>query len=131
MYGDVRDTFGLAGKQPTHTPRANMTHMNVVVTCVAWSPLLKSPGLDTEEAPRDKKEEDSNSIIAAAGSNGVIVVWSAKQAFFSEGNGSPSSVANQQPEATLNQHSRAVNGLAWHPKRSGLLLTASQVSAVD
>jgi len=74
-----------------------------------------------------KKEEVLDSIIAAAGSNGVVVVWSARRAFFEIIDGSSSSMANQQPEAILSQHSRAVNRLAWHPRRSGLLLTASQV----
>lgn len=70
-----------------------------------------------------------DSIIAAAGSNGVVAVWSVRNAFLLESDGSTSSsmVSHQQPEAILSQHSRAVNRLAWHPRRPGLLLTASQV----
>jgi WD40 repeat protein len=124
-HGDVRDTFARPGKQPAHAARANMTNANIVITCVAWSmPQVKSEG---EEVAL--KEEDQNTVVAAAGSNGVVVIWSARQAFFSQTSGGGSStMAHQQPEATLSQHTRAVNSLAWHPKRPGLLLTASQVS---
>lgn len=124
-HGDVRDTFARLGKQPAHAARANMTHANIVITCVAWSmPQVKS---ESEEIPL--KDEEQNTVVAAAGSNGVVVIWSARRAFFSQTSGGGSStMAHQQPEATLSQHTRAVNSLAWHPKRPGLLLTASQVS---
>ena len=130
-YYDIRDNFKLS-KQQTHShPRANMTHGNVGVTCVAWSkPLHKSTADGASERGDDRKREDEkiDSIVAAAGSNGVVAVWSARQAFFSEGSGESSTLANQQPEAILSQHTRAVNKLAWHPNKPGLLLTASQVS---
>lgn len=124
-HGDVRDTFARPGKQPARPAGANMTHANIVITCVAWSmPQVKSEG---EELALN--EEDQNTLVAAAGSNGVVVIWSARQAFFSQTSaGGSSTMAHQQPEATLSQHTRAVNSLAWHPKRPGLLLTASQVS---
>jgi WD40 repeat protein len=133
-YGDIRDTFGLHAAKPAHTHQSNMAHANnVVVTCVAWSMPLTTPhtskdgNIDGENA-RLIKEEEKNSYVAVAGSNGVVLIWNARQAFFSEGSEVGSStVASQQPEATLSQHTRAVNRLAWHPRRPGLLLTASQV----
>jgi WD40 repeat protein len=66
---------------------------NVVITKVAWS---------------------RTGLIAAAGSNGVIVVYS----------------LDNNAEAVLSQHVRAVNGLAWHPTRDGLLLSASHDATV-
>ena len=141
----LRDTFGLAAK-PAPTPHpSNMSSVNVVITDVAWSKLQKYNRDDVNAGDKEdqslhhrdssagasssakKKEEQAmDSIVAAAGSNGVVVVWSARRAFL-EGDES-SSMANQQPEAILSQHSRAVNRLAFHPRRPGLLLTASQVS---
>jgi hypothetical protein len=127
MYGDVRETFKLSVKQPA--PRNPMAHANVVVTSVAWSPPQENPDANLERGGHDPTDETSDTLFAAAGSNGVVVVWNARQAFFSEGSGGSSTLANQQPEAILSQeHTRAVNCLAWHPRRPGLLLTASQVS---
>ena len=97
----------------------------------------------------DESMEEDDSLVAAAGSNGVVIVWSAKRLLFTDsgkglatktGGGfiSATSLSSasaaflaekqqmQQPEGILNQHIRAVNGMAWHPIRSGLLLTASQ-----
>jgi WD40 repeat protein len=106
---------------------------------------------------------EDESLVAAAGSNGVVVVWRAKRLLFSDygktntntntknksgnrfniagvGQGKSSSSSSaahlakqqrtQQPEGILSEHTRAVNGLAWHPTRSGLLLTASQDATV-
>lgn len=134
MYGDVRDTFKLGVKQgaPHSHTRNSMTHGNVTITAVAWSPPQivkggKASGGDS--SGEETKVRYHDSLVAAAGSNGVIAVWNAKQAFFSEGSGESSTLANQQPEAILSQeHTRAVNSLAWHPKRPGIILTASQVS---
>ena len=124
VYGDVRDAFNLSANKSAHShARANMAHGNVVVTCVAWSMPQTKSGVDEEN-----DDAKSDTIIAAAGSNGNVVVWSARQAFFSDGSGESSTLANQQPESILHQHTRSVNNLAWHPKRPGLLLTASQVS---
>jgi WD repeat-containing protein 24 len=150
----VRDTFGLASKEAP-APHQNMvSNVNVVITDVAWSKPqqcssrynqrdsgiandivgedshhLESSSTSTSQHRKRKKEDNMDSIIAAAGSNGVVVVWSARSAFLLESDGSTSSsmVNHQQPEAILSQHSRAVNRLAWHPRRPGLLLTASQV----
>lgn len=130
MYGDVRDTFKLGVKQAPHShARNSMGHGNVTITAVEWSPPQigkgKLPGADSGE---EKGVRVNDSLLAAAGSNGVIAVWNARQAFFSEGSGESSTLANQQPEAILSQeHTRAVNSLAWHPKRAGILLSASQV----
>ena len=90
------------------------------------------------------KEDDS--LVAAAGSNGVVLVWSAKKLLFSDSGMLPPSTTKggfitsknssaaflaqkqrtQQPEGILDQHTRAVNCMVWHPTKSGLLLTASQ-----
>ena len=69
-----------------------------------------------------------DSLIAAAGSNGAVVVWRAKDLM----GGSTGASIGHQPEAVLVEHSRAVNRLAWHPtgRRPGLLLTASQDATV-
>ena len=107
-----------------------MAHGNVTITAVAWSPPQigkgKAQGGDNGEESRIRY---TDSLVAAGGSNGVIAVWNAKQAFFSEGSGESSTLANQLPEGILSQeHTRAVNSLDWHPKRPGILLSASQVS---
>lgn len=119
MYGDVRDTFKLGVKQAPHA--RNTIHGSATVTAVEWSPpqIQKGDGDETQY---------SDSLVAAASSNGVICVWNARQTFFSEGTGESSTLQNQTPEAILGQeHTRAVNSLAWHPKRPGVLLSASQV----
>ena len=98
----------------------------------------------------------NDSIVAAAGSNGVVVAWHAETALLgdptlltasnefnqsvgtSKGNQhgknfrqfDDAAVAIGQPEAVLAEHSRAVNRLAWHRRRPDLLLTASQVCVV-
>lgn len=151
MYEDkrgsfVRDTFGLHTKQAPASHQSNMSNVNVVITDVAWSKPLPhrynykdnanapapemmddNPESGSRTPSTSKKHETTrDSIVAAAGSNGVVVVWSARRAFL-DGDGSGNSMANQQPEAILSQHSRAVNRLAWHPERPGLLLTGSQV----
>ena len=99
---------------------------------------------------------DDSSVVAAAGSNGVVVSWSAPSLVANMacpssnnagGSGRPgiglfhtrkSNVATSQvsaaaasigqPEAAFMAHSRAVNRLAWHPtgRRPYLLLSASQ-----
>ena len=100
-----------------------MSHGNIAVTCAAWSNIQQTEPVSSE-IPLDVEKE--NSIIAAAGSNGVVVVWNSGSFFPGGGGGS---MGNPQPEGYLNQHSRAVNSLAWHPSQPGLLLTASQVSS--
>lgn len=99
---------------------------------------------------------DDTSIVAAAGSNGVITAWNAYSLLSSPSQTSNNSSgaggsggqgsgvfyrkntvesASQQvtsgvghPEASFLAHSRAVNRLSWHPtgRRPYLLLTASQ-----
>lgn len=131
MYGDVRDTFKLGMKQSPHShARNSMTHGNVTITAVAWSPPQVMKGkVSSVDGGEEHKVGYTDSLVAAAGSNGAIAVWNAKQSFFSEGSGESSTLANQQPESILTQeHTRAVNSLAWHPKRPGVILTASQVS---
>ncbi len=92
--------------------------------------MPQQDGLDRDDSQRGGggdvlREELDDSLVAVAGSNGVVVVWNARQAFLES---SSPMFASQQPEAILNQHTRAVNRLDWHPTRPGLLLTASQVS---
>jgi len=73
------------------------------------------------------------SLIAACASNGVVVIWRSKELFgVTESNGINANVGGKinQPEAVLAEHTRAVNGLAWHPTKYGLLLTASQDASV-
>ena len=108
-----------------------MGHANVTITTVEWSPpqVRRGGKVTGGEAGEEKGVRVTDSFVAAAGSNGAIAIWNAKQAFFSEGSGESSTLANQRPEAILSQeHTRAVNSLAWHPKRPGILLSASQVS---
>lgn len=97
------------------------------------------------------------SVVAAAGSNGVVVAWSA-EALLEDSTSNPSSensggglggglfhvrksdvggsvtsaASAGQPEAAFLAHSRAVNRLAWHPtgRRPYLLLTGGQDGTV-
>ena len=92
---------------------------------------------------------DDSSVVAAAGSNGVIVAWRACSALLSpqletmtpgrhdRWGGSPNANTNPpvasaatfgQPEAMFLAHSRAINRLSWHPtgRRPYLLLSGSQ-----
>ncbi|KAL7543588.1 hypothetical protein ACHAXR_012881, partial [Thalassiosira sp. AJA248-18] len=100
---------------------------------------------------------DDTSVVAAAGSNGVVVAWNARAlvgdltspSSNNSGGGGPSGLFHSrkdnvrgsqvssapsvgQPEAAFLAHSRAVNRLAWHPtgNRPYLLLTASQDGSV-
>jgi hypothetical protein len=87
-----------------------------VITDVAWS------------LPQIEGDPDST-VVAAAGSNGVVIVWNAKHAFLDT---TAASAMGPPPDAVLSQHSRAVNRLAWHSngKKPGYLLTASQDATV-
>ena len=95
-----------------------------------------------------------DSLIAVAGSNGVVVVWRAASLLTNLTTGSNpglvavgnshasnapfsrqslhsrSSPVSAQPEAILVEHSRSVNRIVWHHRRPGLLITASQDSTV-
>jgi hypothetical protein len=112
---DLRDTFGYP--KQSQAPQ-NMTNTNVTITNVVWSPPQK-----------DEDEDDwlsgNDSFLAAAGSNGVFVIWNARRAFLE---GTASSMGHP-PDAVRSHSARAVNRLAWHPKGKypGHLLTASQV----
>lgn len=89
------------------TQQSASSVVNVVLTDVAWN----------KPQPKAEDEVLSSSLVAAAGSNGVIVIWTAQNLL--EG-------GSAVPEAALSQHIRAVNRLAWHPTRPNLLLSASQ-----
>ena len=114
-----------------------MAHGNIVVTSVAWGPApggirpaKKSEVKDSDDPARDS-DILANTLFAASGSNGVVIIWNAKQALFSSGGkGDSATLANQQPEAELSQHTRSVTSLAWHPRRHGVLLTASHDGSV-
>ena len=140
MYGDVRDTFKLGVKQAPHA--RNTIHGSATITAVEWSPAQIRNNTSSKGDNGTTSEETNNynnsnrtttqyctdSLVAVAASNGVICVWNAKHTFFSDGSVESSTLQNQQPEAILGQeHTRAVNSLAWHPKRPGILLSASQV----
>ena len=109
---DIRDTFGYP--KQSQAPQ-NMTNTNVTITNVVWSP----PQKDEDE---DDWLSEKDSFLAAAGSNGVFVIWNARRAFLEGSAGHP-------PDAVRCHSARAVNRLAWHPKGKypGHLLTASQV----
>jgi hypothetical protein len=101
----------------------------------------------TAATRKNSQEELQSSFIAAAGSNGMIVVWSAgsllglsapgdasmtsgrRAASSSSSSPSKSSVL-VPPEAELSLHTRQVNRLAWHPTHYGWLLSASQDGTV-
>lgn len=109
--------------------------------------VYKGQGIGEES----QTQLDDTSVVAAAGSNGVVVAWSARDLSLphlpDESGGSffparknvrgskvaPSASASiGQPEAAFLAHSRAVNRLVWHPtgRRPYLLLTASQDGSV-
>jgi WD repeat-containing protein 24 len=104
-----------------------------------------SPHHQQQEQSRNQSE-GRDSFVAVAASNGVVVIWNAKHLLFTEpakatsgvrggqsraGNSFSNTQFHQQPEGVISQHVRApVNSLSWHPKRAGLLLTASQDSSV-
>jgi WD40 repeat protein len=111
------DVLGLGTRAPSAV--APMSS-NAMVTCVAWSPNVEQ---DVEEEGSTNRNQNQ-SLIAAAGSNGAIVVFQAETLFDLTATTSP-------VEAVLTQHHvRAVNGLDWHPSLPGLLLSASQDGTV-
>jgi WD domain, G-beta repeat len=99
---------------------------------------------------RQQSDHSRGSFIAAAGSNGVILVWNAENLLDLSSTPNPSdavrkdsSTQQQQnqvsssssslfatPDAILNQYGRDVNRLAWHPTKHGILLSASQDGTV-
>ncbi|GKY92256.1 hypothetical protein MPSEU_000196700 [Mayamaea pseudoterrestris] len=104
---------------PSSKQAATAMPMNVTVTSVAWSPNWNQ---NDSEQQQEKDAEKSRSFIAAAGSNGVIVVFSASSLLEAD--------SNPLVEVILSEHVRAVNGLDWHPHLPGLLLSASQDGTV-
>lgn len=150
---NLRD-FALGGggaPQQQQQQGAANSMINVVITDVAWS----SGKVQRNKKKKHESDEDEDddgwqkidamandaeriqqrlhsSMIAAAGSNGVIVIWSAAallEVDKNTPNNHPSASA-QAPEAVLSQHLRTVNRLAWHPTKPGLLLSASQDGTV-
>ena len=116
--------------------------VNVVITDVAWSHSFRDDATEAGDSSESVKDPGaSSSLVAAAGSNGVILVWDAAALLEGVTNGKPVKGAAGRstaavsataipPEAVLRQHVRAVNRLAWHPKRPGFLLSASQDATV-
>jgi WD repeat-containing protein 24 len=102
----------------------------------------------TTATRKTAEEELQSSFIAAAGSNGMIVVWSAGSLLglsapivgvgdtaTATGRRAASSSPSKSsvlvpPEAELSLHTRQVNRLAWHPTHYGWLLSASQDGTV-
>jgi len=127
---DIRDTFGYT--KQSQSPQ-NMSNANVIITDVVWS--LPQSGLDEDIAADDASQHDwrtdreADSFLAAAGSNGVFVIWNARHAFLERG---ASTTMGYPPDTVRSHSSRAVNRLAWHPtgKHPGHLLTASQDGTV-
>jgi WD40 repeat protein len=166
----VRDIFSTATSQNTSSA---MTMINVNVSDVAWSicqtqddddrlpeviPETSTLDSDLQDYGHDAKNDPfeaifsmpgdlrmaDESLIAAAGSNGVVLIWRAcdllkglsdmnrnKQDFYKQLYGNfgtkasdPSSSSIGYPEAVLVEHSKAVK-VAWHPNLPNLLLTAS------
>lgn len=111
-YRDVRDAF----QKPPSPQNLVSSASTTLIYDVAWS------------LPQDADDPDS-SVVAAAGSNGIVVLWNAKHAFL---NSEATAAMGPPPDAVLSQHSRAVNRLAWHTsgRTPGYLLTASQDSTV-
>ena len=109
-----------------------MTNANVIITDVVWSLPQRGPDdpLDADDYQRGwQTEHEAESLVAAAGSNGVFVIWNARHALL-EGS---ASAMGFPPDAVCSHSSRPVNRLAWHPtgKHPGHLLTASQVQPLD
>lgn len=127
---DIRDTFGYP--KQSQSPQ-NMTNVNVTITDVVWS--VPQNGLDDLTSSADESQHgyrtdrEADSFLAAAGSNGVIVIWNARFAFLER---SQSNTMGYPPDAVKSHSSRAVNRLAWHPtgKYPGHLLSASQDGTV-
>jgi WD40 repeat protein len=132
---NLRD-FALGGRSTT-VPSASTLQNDtaVVISDVAWSSgRTRSAVSNTEKdgsmhSPEwQSKSEDGEfgdrrrrlrtSMIAAAGSNGIIALWNAAPLLDATG--------NTAPVAILNQHNRQVNRLAWHPGNDHILLSASQ-----
>lgn len=123
VTGDSRSTRSSIFSQNESAAPAASTLVNVVITDVAWD--CGSSGEIEMDGSRHSTSSWSSvapegSLIAAAGSNGLIVVWNAENLLG----------GSNAPEAVLSQHVRAVNRLDWHPTRPGLLLSASQDSKV-
>ena len=111
---NLRD-FALGSRATVPSTAPNDTAV-VVITHVAWS-SGRTPTDAT--AGDDRRRRLRSSTIAAAGSNGLIVLWPAAPLLDTAG-------GNTKPVAILNQHVRPVNRLAWHPTNDHLLLSASQ-----
>eukprot|EP00536_Pseudo-nitzschia_multiseries_P002425 jgi/Psemu1/251619/estExt_Genewise1Plus.C_320062 len=136
QYSDVRGIFHMAAETSVTNMNMNMNMNmnqqfgNITVTKVAWSnnyapaklSALKQNTLALSQRGNDAAEETPPKTLgfhiaskkSSSSSSGSSATMLAKQQ------------RTQQPEAILNQHTRAVNGMAWHPTRPGLLLTASQ-----
>lgn len=124
-----------------------------------YPPFIKRKFVDGRELNQSFSSMPAfghTSVVAAAGSNGVVVAWNAQAlvgdlttSSSNNSGGGPGGLfhdrkrnvgASQvspsasigQPEAAFLAHSRAVNRLAWHPTghRPYLLLTASQDGTV-
>ena len=127
---DIRDTFGYP--KQSQSPQST-DGSNVIITDVVWS--VPHGGLDDAQSSADESQHsyrtdrEADSFLAAAGSNGVIVIWNARYAFLER---SSSNAIGYPPDAVMSHSPRIVNRLAWHPtgKYPGHLLSASQDGTV-
>ncbi len=138
LFSPSMDALDFEQNTTHHPPFINRVHAKL-----ASNPT--SP-VGNEPAPTI----DDSSVLAAAGSNGVIVAWHARSALLAPKQhetmtpgrhdrwGAGSNNANNpqvtsaatigQPEAMFLAHSRAINRITWHPtgRRPYLLLSGSQ-----
>jgi hypothetical protein len=104
--------------------------------------------LHQQDLALEKQKRLRSSMIAAAGSNGVIVVWNVETLLGLDDSATPTiatpaapsnksnmastttmKTTNQSsiiPCAILSQHVHRVNSLSWHPTKDCVLLSASQ-----
>ncbi len=95
-----------------------------------YPPFIRRQIVMDDRSSAETRLYDDTSVIAAAGSNGVIVAWNANALLSGSARSQQAASMTfiEQPEAAFLAHSRAVNRLAWHPtgRRPYLLLSASQ-----
>lgn len=155
-YANIQDIF-------SNTASTNMMakSVNVTISDIAWSYCQSQEGNNTEFLSPNEAESDisnpfqavfavpgdlkmaDDSLVAVAGSNGVVIIWRAcdllrqsdsqnknqqdvlKQYYSSHQNGRLFSTdAIGYPEAVLVEHSKPTK-LSWNSKDTNLLLTAS------
>jgi len=148
----VSDSGGLGDYSPTFS--SSMDALDFEQNSSHHPPFINRVHAKTKEKPVSPLGNewptpiDDSSVVAAAGSNGVIVAWHARSALLApkheamtpgrhdrwggSNNANNAQVTSAatigQPEAMFLAHSRAINRLSWHPtgRRPYLLLSGSQ-----